>query len=120
MLQGFEGAAIRFGDVQDLESLRNVAFSEPVDVVVSCLASRTGGKVSSCDCVYAPVWALALGFSLGASKHPVNYCPAFLPPCSFQLSIRGHLIPAASNCQWRCAVDVHENITCMAADSIGT
>ena len=29
---------------QDMESLRNTAFADKVDVVVSCLASRTGGK----------------------------------------------------------------------------
>lgn len=43
-LQDFQGADVRFGDVSSKESLRSVAFSEPVDVVVSCLASRTGGK----------------------------------------------------------------------------
>ena len=44
-LQEFEGGDVRFGSVSDLASLRDVAFAEPVDVVVSCLASRTGGKV---------------------------------------------------------------------------
>ena len=39
----FEGADVRFGDVTDETSLERVAFTEPVDVVVSCLASRTGG-----------------------------------------------------------------------------
>ena len=34
-----------FGDVSDPGALAATAFSEPVDVVVSCLASRTGGKV---------------------------------------------------------------------------
>ena len=43
--QDFKGADVRFGDVSSKESLRKAAFSEPVDVVVSCLASRTGGKV---------------------------------------------------------------------------
>jgi len=46
-LQEFEGADVRFGSVSDMESLTSTAFSSPVDVVVSCLASRTGGKVSS-------------------------------------------------------------------------
>ncbi|CAK0745014.1 hypothetical protein CVIRNUC_001590 [Coccomyxa viridis] len=45
--QEFEGADVRFGSVSDLTSLRDVAFAEPVDVVVSCLASRTGGKKDS-------------------------------------------------------------------------
>lgn len=36
---------MRFGDVSNVRSLADTAFSEPVDVVVSCLASRTGGKV---------------------------------------------------------------------------
>ena len=34
-----------FGDVTDPASVRDIAFASPVDVVVSCLASRTGGKV---------------------------------------------------------------------------
>ena len=46
----FEGADVRFGNVTDAESLRTVAFDpvtkdgreKGVDVVVSCLASRTG------------------------------------------------------------------------------
>lgn len=38
-----EGADVRFGDVTDVASLERVAFADPVDVVVSCLASRTGG-----------------------------------------------------------------------------
>ena len=33
---------VRFGDVMSMESLSSVAFKDPVDVVVSCLASRTG------------------------------------------------------------------------------
>eukprot|EP00210_Caulerpa_lentillifera_P007767 g7412.t1 len=43
----FEGADVRFGDVTDLDSLRQVAFKDSVDVVISCLASRTGGKKDS-------------------------------------------------------------------------
>lgn len=43
----FEGAEVRFGDVSDPESLRTVAFKDKVDAVVSCLASRTGGKKDS-------------------------------------------------------------------------
>ena len=43
--QELEGADVRFGNVSDPQSLAATAFSEPVDVVVSCLASRTGGKV---------------------------------------------------------------------------
>ncbi|GAX78735.1 hypothetical protein CEUSTIGMA_g6172.t1 [Chlamydomonas eustigma] len=43
----FSGATVRFGDVLDVKSIRNVAFEEHVDVVVSCLASRTGGKKDS-------------------------------------------------------------------------
>lgn len=38
------GASVRFGDVGDAAALQRVAFDQPVDVVVSCLASRTGGK----------------------------------------------------------------------------
>jgi divinyl chlorophyllide a 8-vinyl-reductase len=39
-------ADVRFGDVMSMESLRSVAFKDKVDVVVSCLASRTGGHSS--------------------------------------------------------------------------
>ncbi|GLC72861.1 hypothetical protein PLESTF_001301100 [Pleodorina starrii] len=46
-IKEFAGADVRFGSVLDLDSLRQVAFKEPVDVVVSCLASRTGGKKDS-------------------------------------------------------------------------
>ena len=35
---------MRFGDVGNPEDLKRVGFAQPVDVVVSCLASRTGGK----------------------------------------------------------------------------
>lgn len=42
----FAGAQCRFADVTDLTSLKSV-IKEPVDVVVSCLASRTGGKKDS-------------------------------------------------------------------------
>lgn len=42
--QEFSGATVRFGDVLDLESIRRAAFQDKVDVVVSCLASRTGGS----------------------------------------------------------------------------
>lgn len=48
----FSGANVVFGDVTNLESLRRTAFSGPVDVVVSCLASRTGGKKDSWDIDY--------------------------------------------------------------------
>ena len=52
-LQDFEGADVRFGDVSSKQALRDIAFSEPVDVVVSCLASRTGGKVlHSCSLLH--------------------------------------------------------------------
>lgn len=50
--QEFPGADVRFGDVQDPASIKAVAFKEQVDVVVSCLASRTGGWGSS-DCRFA-------------------------------------------------------------------
>ena len=45
VLQGFPNADVRFGDVIDLESLKSSAFKDPVDVAVSCMASRSGGKV---------------------------------------------------------------------------
>jgi divinyl chlorophyllide a 8-vinyl-reductase len=51
-LQEFAGANVVFGDVTSLDSLRATAFKQPVDVVVSCLASRTGGKKDSWDIDY--------------------------------------------------------------------
>lgn len=39
----FQGAKVVFGDVTNMNSLNSVGFADPVDVVVSCLASRTGG-----------------------------------------------------------------------------
>ncbi|PNW88749.1 hypothetical protein CHLRE_01g042800v5 [Chlamydomonas reinhardtii] len=47
IVKEFPGAEVRFGSVLDPASLRDVAFKDPVDVVVSCLASRTGGKKDS-------------------------------------------------------------------------
>lgn len=52
LLQEFAGANVVFGDVTSLDSLRQTAFNGPVDVVVSCLASRTGGKKDSWDIDY--------------------------------------------------------------------
>ncbi len=43
----FKDADVRFGDVTDVQSLTNTVFNTPVDVVISCLASRTGGKKDS-------------------------------------------------------------------------
>jgi NAD(P)-dependent dehydrogenase (short-subunit alcohol dehydrogenase family) len=40
----FAGADVKFGDVTDLDSIRKVAFENKVDVVISCLASRTGAE----------------------------------------------------------------------------
>ena len=45
-MKEFAGAEVVFGDVTSIESLKKAGFSmekKPVDVVVSCLASRTGG-----------------------------------------------------------------------------
>ena len=47
MVADFPGAEVRFGDVTDVDSLNRSAFQQPVDVVVSCLASRTGGRQDS-------------------------------------------------------------------------
>jgi len=43
----FPGADVRFGDVTDSDSLDCNAFDQPVDVVISCLASRSGGRKDS-------------------------------------------------------------------------
>ena len=43
----FPGAEVCFGDVTDPQSIAAAAFHQPADVVVSCLASRTGGRQDS-------------------------------------------------------------------------
>lgn len=49
----FAGATCTFGDVSNLDSIRASAFGDKkVDCVVSCLASRTGGKKDSWDIDY--------------------------------------------------------------------
>jgi hypothetical protein len=40
----FEGARVVFGDVTDTASISAAAFDQPADVVVCCLASRTGAR----------------------------------------------------------------------------
>lgn len=51
-IEDFAGADVAFGDVTDAASLRANGFAKPVDVVVSCLASRTGGIQDSKDIDY--------------------------------------------------------------------
>ena len=66
----FEGAEVRFGDVCDVESLRRKGCPDgKVDVVVSCLASRTGGIEDSWRIDYqATKNALDVAKACGASK----------------------------------------------------
>ena len=47
VIRDFPGAEVRFGDVTDPGSIAGNAFDQPADVVVSCLASRTGGRRDS-------------------------------------------------------------------------
>ena len=47
VIADFPGAEVRFGDVTDPASISAEAFDQPTDVVVSCLASRTGGRKDS-------------------------------------------------------------------------
>ena len=47
VINDLKGAEVRFGDVTDPASLAAEAFNQPTDVVVSCLASRTGGRKDS-------------------------------------------------------------------------
>ena len=47
VIADFPGAEVRFGDVTDPASIAAEAFDQPTDVVVSCLASRTGGRKDS-------------------------------------------------------------------------
>lgn len=66
--QELQGADVRFGDVSDMKSLEAVAFKDPVDVVVSCLASRTGGIEDSWNIDYrATLNAMEAGRKAGAS-----------------------------------------------------
>ena len=53
VVDDFPGAEVRFGDVTNPASLATHAFNEPTDVVISCLASRTGGKKDSWAIDYA-------------------------------------------------------------------
>lgn len=62
------GADVRFGDVMSMDSLSSVACKDKVDVVVSCLASRTGGIKDSWDIDYqATLNAMEAGRKQGAS-----------------------------------------------------
>ena len=47
VISDLAGADVRFGDVTDPGSVAAHAFDKPTDVVVSCLASRTGGRRDS-------------------------------------------------------------------------
>ena len=63
----FPGAQVVFGEVTDVNSLSKVGFEKPVDVVVSCLASRTGGiKDSNLIDYQATLNALNAGRKNGA------------------------------------------------------
>lgn len=63
----FPGAEVVFGEVTDMNSLSRVGFEKPVDVVVSCLASRTGGiKDSNLIDYQATLNALNAGRKNGA------------------------------------------------------
>eukprot|EP00959_Pyramimonas_sp_CCMP1952_P176420 3686730-Pyramimonas_sp.AAC.2 len=52
VINDFKGTQVVFGDVSSAESLRKEAFAGKVDVVVSCMASRTGGIKDSWDIDY--------------------------------------------------------------------
>ena len=47
VIADLDGAEVRFGDVTDAASVAANAFDRPADVVVSCLASRSGGRKDS-------------------------------------------------------------------------
>ena len=68
--QLFEGASIRHGDVSDPLSLKNQGFKdEQFDVVVSCLASRTGAPKDAWAIDYqAHVNALGCAKQVGVSQ----------------------------------------------------
>lgn len=62
------GADVRFGDVGNMGSLRDVAFKDHVDVVVSCLASRTGGWICGVG------WGWWLGGRGGVLPRHPHWC----------------------------------------------
>ncbi|KAK9805345.1 hypothetical protein WJX73_004487 [Symbiochloris irregularis] len=69
VIREFEGAQVQFGDITDQASLQQNGFAQPVDVVVSCMASRTGGKKDSWEIDYqATLNALEVAQQQGA-KH---------------------------------------------------
>lgn len=73
----FDGATVKFADVTDADSVRKSALDGPVDVVVSCLASRTGGIQDSWDIDY-------------------QVCPFLLPLAAATIVTRchyGHQLP---------------------------
>ncbi|GCE65112.1 NAD(P)-dependent oxidoreductase [cyanobiont of Ornithocercus magnificus] len=64
VIKQFAGASVCFGDVTDAASIANGAFSEPVDVVISCLASRSGGRQDS--------WAIDYQATLNTLLEGIN------------------------------------------------
>jgi len=65
----FDGARVVFGDVTDTDSISAAAFDQPVDVVVCCLASRTGGKKDSWDIDYRATKNVLDAARRGGAKH---------------------------------------------------
>ena len=79
--QDLAGASVRFGDVGDAAALERAAFDQRVDVVVSCLASRTGGKARAPNKNHIPLPALYAWSPCAAAAHDCQSRSATLCPC---------------------------------------
>ncbi len=89
VMQEFPGAEVAFGDVTDVEDIKRTAFGRPIDVVVSCLASRTGGKVRLSWWSYANK----------AARHPgmTSYVCQAAPPAALALAMLRYVTAQVSN-----------------------
>eukprot|EP00270_Netrium_digitus_P013673 TRINITY_DN4570_c0_g1_i1.p1 TRINITY_DN4570_c0_g1~~TRINITY_DN4570_c0_g1_i1.p1 ORF type:complete len:444 (-),score=100.82 TRINITY_DN4570_c0_g1_i1:148-1479(-) len=65
----FGGADVRFGDVTELQQLQKTLGDSRVDVVVSCLASRTGGIKDSWKIDYEATTNSLLAGKAAGAKH---------------------------------------------------
>jgi hypothetical protein len=65
-----QGAEVVFGSVKDKDSIREKAFAGKVDVVVSCLASRTGGIKDSWEIDYEATKNVMVRLSLAPTPPP--------------------------------------------------
>jgi divinyl chlorophyllide a 8-vinyl-reductase len=84
----FEGATVIYGDVTDEQSLRDTVFKDKVDVIISCLASRSGVKEDSYRIDYQATLN-ALNAGIGAKVEQFILLSAFCvrkPLLQFQIA----------------------------------